>query len=137
MAYVGLLVRTPEVFNNVVFIVIFPLTFIANTFVPSDNLPTPLRVFAEWNPVSTVTQAARELFGNIIPGTPEPTAWPLENPVLYTVLWGLVDPRRLRAADRPAVPAGRGPLSAEHVSSGVRPDRDGRRCRATWWGSRA
>lgn len=90
MAFVGLLVRTPEVFNNASFIVIFPLTFIANTFVPSENLPGPLRRFAEWNPISTVTQAARELFGNILPGTPEPTAWPLQNPVLYTLLWGLV-----------------------------------------------
>ena len=35
MAVVGLLVRTPEVVNNASFIVIFPLTFIANTFVPS------------------------------------------------------------------------------------------------------
>ncbi|HEY3436337.1 MAG TPA: ABC transporter permease [Actinotalea sp.] len=90
MAYVGLLVRTPEVFNNASFIVIFPLTFIANTFVPSDNLPGPLKAFAEWNPVSSVTQAARELFGNILPGTPEPTAWPLQNPVLYTVAWGFL-----------------------------------------------
>ena len=89
MAYVGLLVRTPEVFNNVSFIVIFPLTFIANTFVPLENLPTVLRVFANWNPVSSVTQAARELFGNIPPGTPDPTSWPLQNPVLYTLLWGL------------------------------------------------
>ncbi|MCL3861824.1 ABC transporter permease [Actinotalea sp. K2] len=90
MAYVGLLVRTPEVFNNASFIVIFPLTFIANTFVPSENLPGPLRAFAEWNPVSSVTQAARELFGNIIPGTPPPTAWPLQNPVLYTLVWGVL-----------------------------------------------
>jgi ABC-2 type transport system permease protein len=89
MAYVGMLVRTPEVFNNASFIVIFPLTFIANTFVPSENLPGPLKTFAEWNPVSSVTQAARELFGNILPGTPPPTAWPLQNPVLYTVLWGV------------------------------------------------
>ena len=88
MAFVGLLVRTPEVFNNISFIVIFPLTFIANTFVPSQNLPTPLRIFADWNPVSSVTQAARELFGNIPQGTPEPTAWPLENPVVYTLVWG-------------------------------------------------
>jgi ABC-2 type transport system permease protein len=89
MAYVGMLVRTPEVFNNASFIVIFPLTFIANTFVPSENLPGPLKTFAEWNPVSSVTQAARELFGNVLPGTPPPTAWPLQNPVLYTVVWGL------------------------------------------------
>ncbi len=90
MLLVGLLVRSPEVFNNAVFIVIFPLTFIANTFVPSENLPGPLRVFAEWNPVSAVTQAARELFGNIPPGFPEPTTWPLQNPVVYTVGWGVV-----------------------------------------------
>jgi ABC-2 type transport system permease protein len=35
-----------------------------------ENLPGPLRTFAEWNPVSAVTQAARELFGNIPAGTP-------------------------------------------------------------------
>ncbi|RPF26982.1 ABC transporter permease [Georgenia muralis] len=90
MAYVGLLVRTPEVFNNAVFVVIFPLTFLANTFVPSENLPGALQTFAEWNPVSSVTQAARELFGNVVPGTPPPDAWPLQNPVLYTFLWGAV-----------------------------------------------
>ncbi len=64
MAWVGLLVPSPEVVNNASFIIIFPLTFIANTFVPLDTLPGPLKVFAEWNPVSAVTQAARNLFGN-------------------------------------------------------------------------
>ena len=90
MGYVGLLVPSVEVINNASFMVIFPLTFIANTFVPSDNLPTPLRVFAEWNPVSAVTQATRELFGNIPALTPEPTVWPLQNPVLYTLIWVVV-----------------------------------------------
>ena len=90
MAYVGLMVPSPEVVNNAAFVVIFPLTFIANTFVPSENLPTPLRIFAEWNPVSSVTQAARELFGNIPPGTPEPTVWPLQNAVVYTLFWVVI-----------------------------------------------
>ena len=62
MAWVGMLVPSPEVVNNAAFIIIFPLTFIANTFVPLETLPTPLQRFAEWNPVSSVTQAARELF---------------------------------------------------------------------------
>jgi ABC transporter DrrB family efflux protein len=87
MALVGLLVRTPEVVNNASFIVIFPLTFIANTFVPLETFPSVLRVFAEWNPVSTVTLASRELFGNVPPGTPVPDAWSLQNPVLYTLIW--------------------------------------------------
>ena len=54
---------------------------------PSETLPTPLRVFAEWNPVSSVTQAARELFGNTSPEVPVPDVWSLQNPVLYTLLW--------------------------------------------------
>ncbi|MCY3580373.1 MAG: ABC transporter permease [bacterium] len=87
MALVGLSVPSPEVVNNATFIVIFPITFIANTFVPAESLPTVLRVFAEWNPISSLVQATRELFGNIPPGTPEPTAWPLQNPVLYSLFW--------------------------------------------------
>ena len=87
MAYVGLLVPTPEVVNNASFMVIFPITFIANTFVPSESLPTVLRTFANWNPVSSVTQAARELFGNINPEAAPPDVWSLQHPVLYTLLW--------------------------------------------------
>jgi len=87
MAYVGLLVPSPEVINNASFIVIFPLTFIATTFVPSENLPTVLRVIAEWNPVSSVAQAARELFGNTNPAFPPPDVWSLRNPVFYTLIW--------------------------------------------------
>ena len=41
MAYVGLLVRSPEVVNNASFMVIFPLTFIANTFVSIEQPPRP------------------------------------------------------------------------------------------------
>jgi ABC-type multidrug transport system permease subunit len=87
MAYVGLLISTPEVVNNASFIVIFPITFVANTFVPSENLPPVLRTIAEWNPVSTVAQAARELFGNIDPTATPPDVWSLQNPVLYTLIW--------------------------------------------------
>lgn len=87
MAIVGLLVRTPEVFNNASFIVIFPLTFIANTFVPIQGFPAVLKVIAEWNPVSAITQASRELFGNTSPLVPTPDAWPLQNAVLYTLIW--------------------------------------------------
>jgi ABC-2 type transport system permease protein len=87
MAWVGLLVPSPEVVNNAAFMIIFPLTFIANTFVPSESLPTVLRTFAEWNPISAVTQAARDLFGNTNPADPPPDVWPLRNPELYTLIW--------------------------------------------------
>ena len=87
MATVGLMVRTPEVVNNASFIVIFPLTFIANTFVPTNNFPTVLKAIADWNPVSSLVQAARELFGNVPAGLPEPQAWSLRYPVVYTLIW--------------------------------------------------
>ena len=87
MAYVGLLVPSVEVINNASFMVIFPITFVSNAFVPLETLPAPLQTFAEWNPVSSLTQAVRELFGNIPAGAPEPTAWPLQNPIIYTLIW--------------------------------------------------
>jgi len=37
--------------------------------------------------VSSVTQASRELFGNTSPALPPPDVWPLQNPVLYTLIW--------------------------------------------------
>jgi ABC-2 type transport system permease protein len=89
MACVGLLVPTPEVVNNASFVILFPLTFIANTFVPSDNLPGVLRTIAEWNPISTLTHAVRVQFGNIPAGTPDPTAWPLQNSVMYSLIWAV------------------------------------------------
>ena len=87
MACIGLLVPTPEVVNNASFIVLFPMTFIANTFVPSESLPTGLRTFAEWNPISAITQATRELFGNIPRGAPDPSSWPMRNSIVYTLIW--------------------------------------------------
>jgi ABC-2 type transport system permease protein len=86
MAFVGLLVPSVEVVNQASFIVIFPITFIANTFVPLESLPGPLEVFAQWNPVSAITAAARELFGNDALTAPA-TVWPLQHPVIYTLLW--------------------------------------------------
>ncbi|MDP9428040.1 MAG: ABC transporter permease [Actinomycetota bacterium] len=92
MATVGLLARTPEVVQNGSFILIFPLTFVANTFVPTNNFPSVLKVVADWNPVSAVVQAARELFGNTAPILETSDAWSLQHPVLYTLIWAAVLP---------------------------------------------
>jgi ABC-2 type transport system permease protein len=87
MALLGMSVKTPEVINNASFMILFPLTFISNAFVPSDTLPLVLRVFAEWNPVSSLVQAARELFGNV-GSAPVPDIWTMQHPVV-TVLIGI------------------------------------------------
>ena len=90
MAIIGLAIRSPEVFNQASFIVIFPMTFVANTFVPTNNMPGPLKVIAEWNPVSSLTQAVRELFGNTAPGIASPQAWPLRHPLAVSLGWVVV-----------------------------------------------
>ena len=87
MALLGMSVKTPEVINNASFMILFPLTFISNAFVPSDTLPLVLRVFAEWNPVSSLVQAARELFGNV-GSAPVPDIWTMQHPIV-TVLIGI------------------------------------------------
>ena len=87
MAWVGLLVPSPEVVNNASFIVIMPLTFVSNAFVPLESFSGVLRTIVVWNPVSALTQAVRELFGNTDPRIPLPDAWSLQHPALYTLLW--------------------------------------------------
>jgi ABC-2 type transport system permease protein len=86
-AYIGLIVPTPEVVQNASFVVLFPATFIANTFVPTNDFPTVLRTIADWNPVSALTQSTRELFGNTSAALPPPDTWAMQHPVVYTLLW--------------------------------------------------
>ncbi|MDQ0424876.1 MULTISPECIES: ABC transporter permease [Cellulomonas] len=86
MALVGVLVPSVEVINNASFIVIMPLTFVSNAFVPLESFPAPLQRVVEWNPVSTLTQACRELFGNTNPNAAVPDAWSMQHPALYTLL---------------------------------------------------
>ena len=88
MVLLGIIVPTPEVINNASFMILFPLTFISNAFVQSSNLPSVLETIANWNPISALVQAARELFGNA-GSAPTPDTWPMQNPVI-TVLTGSV-----------------------------------------------
>ena len=64
-------------------ILVFPLAMISNIFVPTAGMPTWLQVLADWNPLSSLSTAARTLFGN--PSAPTNSAWPLEHPVLATL----------------------------------------------------
>ncbi|GGX89203.1 ABC transporter permease [Streptomyces hiroshimensis] len=89
-ALIGLSVRTPEAATSGGLIWLFPLTFISNAFVPADNMPTVLRVIAEWNPFSATVQAARELFGNLPEGYPVPGAWPMQHPVWASLIWSVL-----------------------------------------------
>jgi ABC transporter DrrB family efflux protein len=86
--WVGSMMRTVEAVQGVMFTVMFPLTFVANTFAPPENMPTVVRWIAEWNPVSALAQACRELWGNA-PVLPADAAWPLQHAVPMSVAWAL------------------------------------------------
>ncbi len=83
--WLGLTLRTVEVAQQVSFLVLFPLTFLSNVFVPTQSLPWWLRPVAEWNPVSALTAATRRLWGN--PNPFAASGLPAEHPVELTLIW--------------------------------------------------
>jgi ABC-2 type transport system permease protein/oleandomycin transport system permease protein len=80
LAFVGLLVSSPETVNSVGFIVVFPLTFISSAFVPVASMPSGLRAFAEVNPFTIVVDAMRHLW----------LGAPAHNSILGAAAWSLV-----------------------------------------------
>jgi ABC transporter DrrB family efflux protein len=108
MIWVGILVgsamRSVEGVNGLMFTTMFPITFLANTFAPTERMPGWLRTIAEWNPISSLVQAVRELWGNTS-AVPADAALPLHHPVLTTVIWtvgitAVVAPMAIRAFRR-------------------------------------
>jgi ABC-type multidrug transport system permease subunit len=85
---IGVIARSPDAVQGVVFMTVFPLTFLSNAFVPAASLPDGLRQIAEYNPVSAVAAAVRTLFGNPT-AVPADAPWPLTHPVAAAVLWSV------------------------------------------------
>jgi ABC transporter DrrB family efflux protein len=86
--WLGTMVPTVEVANQVAFTVIFPITFLSNVFVPTETLPSVLQPIAEWNPTSVLTASLRELWGN--PNPYATSGLPAEEPILLTIAWVVV-----------------------------------------------
>lgn len=86
-ACAGMLLRSPESAQAIGFIVFLPLSFVSNAFVPTQGMPAWLRGFADWNPISAMAAACRQLFG----GTPAPAvaAWPMQHPELAVAAWSV------------------------------------------------
>ncbi len=87
-ACLGLTVKGPETAQSLGLMFIFPATIVSNALVPTERMPAVLRAIADWNPISAVVSACRELFGN-----PNPSAtidaWPMQHPVWATLAWSL------------------------------------------------
>ena len=88
-ACLGIVSKGPESAQGIGLVILFPLAFVSNSLVPTLHMPLVLRTIADWNPVSAVTAAARQLFHNPNPSAAS-HAWPMQHPVLASVLWSLV-----------------------------------------------
>jgi ABC-2 type transport system permease protein len=84
--WLGLLVKNEEVADRFVPL-IFPVSMLSNSYVPTSGMPAWLRTISDWNPVSAAVAACRQLFGN--PGAPtgHHVALPLQHPVATVLLW--------------------------------------------------
>jgi ABC-2 type transport system permease protein len=85
--YLGLLIRNEEVAGQLGSVT-FVLPLLSSAYIPTDGLPGWLRTIADWNPISAVAAAVRDLFGNVAPTAD--AAWPVAHPVAGSLLWSLV-----------------------------------------------
>ena len=89
--YIGLSARDARVVQNVSFLVTLPLTFLSNAFAPTTGMPRPLQYVAEWNPVSTMVAACRQLFGLENQFGATAGSFPSENPLTMSFIYmGLI-----------------------------------------------
>jgi ABC-2 type transport system permease protein len=82
--YLGLVLGSEQAAGQAS-ILIFPVTMLSNVYVPTSGMPPWLRAIADWNPVSALAAAIRDLFGN--PTSPANGTWQLEHPVPATLAW--------------------------------------------------
>lgn len=68
-AYFGVLSRTAASVQGISLLVLFPLTFMSNAFVPTKTLPDWLKWFADFNPISHLIGAVRDLANHGVLGS--------------------------------------------------------------------
>jgi ABC-2 type transport system permease protein len=62
--WLGTMARSAQSVQGISMMIMFPLTFLSNAFVPAQTLPGWLQAFVKINPVSHVVSAVRDLFND-------------------------------------------------------------------------
>ena len=83
---VALLILDSATVMSLASVVLFPLTFASNVFVPARTMPGWLRAFVDANPVSHLASAARALMNNT-GGAGGPVIWSLVASGAITVVF--------------------------------------------------
>jgi ABC-2 type transport system permease protein len=82
----GLLVRNSDAMQGLGFAIVFPLSFLAGTFVPIAGMKTIPRVIGEWDPLAALVAAVRQ----VSQGIHAHGSWQLEHPVAAMLGWCVV-----------------------------------------------
>jgi len=77
LVLVAMLAASPEKVQIFGFVVLFPLTFTSNAFVPTASMPGWLQAWSKANPVSVLSDAVRGLM----------VSGPVARPVVESLLW--------------------------------------------------
>ena len=79
----GMALRSPDAVQGIGFAVVFPLTFMAGTFVPIEGMAAIPRAIGEWDPFASFVAAVRQ----ITQGVHAKGSWPLEHPIVAMIGW--------------------------------------------------
>jgi len=79
----GMLIRSSDAVQGIGFAVMLPLSFLAGTFVPIAGMKLVPRAIAEWDPLSALVAAVRQ----VCQGTPSGGSLQLEHPVPAMIAW--------------------------------------------------
>ena len=87
--WVGSMMRSVEAVQGFMFTVMFPLTFVANTFAPTRADADLAALDRRVEPGLGADAGCRELWGNGAPAAAD-AAWPLQHPVVASIVWSIV-----------------------------------------------
>jgi ABC-2 type transport system permease protein len=79
----GMLIRSSDAVQGIGFAVMLPLSFLAGTFVPIAGMKLIPRAIAEWDPLSALVAAVRQ----VCQGTPSGGSLQLDHPVPAMIAW--------------------------------------------------
>jgi ABC-2 type transport system permease protein len=82
----GMLIRSSDAMQGIGFAVMLPLSFLAGTFVPISGMKLVPRAIAEWDPLSALVAAVRQ----VCQGTPSSGSLQLDHPVPAMIAWCLL-----------------------------------------------
>ncbi|MFZ1063329.1 MAG: ABC transporter permease [Acidimicrobiales bacterium] len=82
----GMIVKSSDAMQGIGFAIVFPLSFLAGTFVPIKNMKVVPRTIGDWDPLSALVAAVR----HVAQGTPSSGSWQLTHPIVAMVGWCLL-----------------------------------------------